>query len=86
MRQELIQKIAKLQLELKEHDAWFDSLEVGQMIYEDGIHDCFDVEVIVWDREKGEVFCKYIAGGETHEKWIAKHNLSKTIIDKRWSF
>ena len=82
----MLQKIERLQIELKNYDEWFDSLEVGQEIFEDGVYDCFDAKVIVWDREKGEVFCKYKEGGEFKERWIGKHNLSKTIIDKRWAF
>lgn len=81
-RQQMIEDINIAESKLRKYDRWFDSLKVGQKIYEELMYDSSPVEVIMWNREIGEVLCEYKEGGDYAERWIPKYSLSKTITDK----
>jgi len=62
-REQLLKELRQAQDSLNEYDAFFDSLEKGQTIYEDLAYDSSPVTVISWNKHKGTVLCKYTEGG-----------------------
>lgn len=77
-REQLIDNISEAESELRKYDRWFDTLKVGQTIYEILMFDYSPVIVISWDKNNGNVNCEYKVANKFILKAISKYALSKT--------
>jgi len=77
-REQLVKEIEKAQDRLDSYDAFFDSLEIGQTIYEELTYDSSPVTVLSWNKEEGTVHCEYLVGGEKEKNDIPYYKLALT--------